>query len=292
MKYLYFPGCTVLSKDPSFEISARKVFAYLGIEIFDEDDFSCCSPTTMESLNKVTSLALTARNLCLAEARGMDIITLCSGCMKALKKANDKLKENKELRDQVNEVLSHIGMEFKGTIEVKHFLHVLYNEIGIKKIKEKVVNPLNDLVFGTFYGCHVIRPHALTQFDDPEYPTSLDRIVEALGAKTVDYEGKKVCCGGYLKGVNDKVATELPRAKLKSLAKLGVDGLIFVCPFCYFQFDLGQFDIQRLYNEKYDIAPLHLTEVLGIAFGLDHKELGLLTHRIKPTNLLKKLALA
>lgn len=290
MKFLFFPGCTVLAKDPSFEASFIQMCEILGIQIEREPNFHCCAPVVVSSVSYDTALALAARNLCLAEERNLDIITLCNGCFKNLKKANKHLKEDEADRKKINEILKGIGKEFKGTIEVKHFVQVINEDKIREKIQANIKRPLTDMVFGTFYGCHLIRPHSVVEFDDPEIPRSIDEIVELLGAKTVEYEGKYVCCGGSLKGVDDKAADEIPRQKLISLKELDVDGLVLACPMCYFTFDLGQFDIQRKYKEQYQIAPIHLTELLGIAFGLNPKGLGLNLHRIKPKKIMAKIS--
>ncbi|NVM28713.1 MAG: CoB--CoM heterodisulfide reductase subunit B [Candidatus Helarchaeota archaeon] len=289
MKYILFPGCTVLAKDPGFEASAARIFEILGVEFENEPNFHCCAPTIVSSVQVNTAYALAARNLCLAEEKNLDIITLCSGCFKNLKKVNAHLKEDEEDRIAINDILNEIGKEFKGTIEVKHFVQVLYEDIGLEKIKENVKRPLSDMVFATFYGCHLIRPHEVVKFDDPEFPRSMDEIVEALGAKTVEYDGKYTCCGAGLQGVNDTATLEIPRQKLIALKTLDLDGLVLACPTCYFTFDLGQFDIQRKYKEQYQVAPLHLTEVLGIAFGLELKSIGMNLHRIKPKKIMAKM---
>ena len=145
------------------------------------------------------------------------------------------------------------------------------------------------MVFGSFYGCHLVRPAHIVEFDDPEMPRSIDEILELLGAKTVEYDGKYTCCGGALRGIDDNAYYELNRQKLIALKELDVDGVALACPTCYFSFDLGQFDIQRKYKEQYQVAPFHLSELLGIAFGLEIKDLGLKLHRIKPKKVLAKL---
>lgn len=289
VKYVLFPGCTVLAKDPSFEASAAKVFNVLDINIAQEPRFHCCAPTIVASVQEITATALAARNICLAEERDLDIVTLCSGCFKNLKKVNMHLKHDPALKKAVNEILKGIGKEFQGTIKIKHFVQVLLEDVGLEKIKEKIKRPLTDMVFASFYGCHLIRPHEVVEFDDPEIPRSIDKIIEILGAKSLEYEGKYTCCGGGLKGIDDDAALEIPRQKLIELKALDVDGLVLACPTCYFQFDLGQFDIQRKFKEQYQVAPLHLTDILGIAFGIDVKTLGLDLHRIKPQKFLSKI---
>ncbi|MDH5634958.1 MAG: heterodisulfide reductase-related iron-sulfur binding cluster, partial [Candidatus Bathyarchaeota archaeon] len=137
-KYAIFLGCTIPARQPNYELSARKSLAKLGVELVDLANMTCCCPPPVQSLDLETSLAVAAYNICLAEEEGINMLTLCSGCFESLAMANAMLKENKELKAKINGVLAQAGKEFKGSIEVKHFLQALMNDLGIKLIKEKV----------------------------------------------------------------------------------------------------------------------------------------------------------
>lgn len=285
----FFPGCTIPGTDMGYEASAKKVFNIFGIKLRDIEDFSCCAPSPISTVDKLSALAISARNLCVAEKLGLDIITFCNGCFETLKHANQALINNEELRTNVNSILAKTGYEFKGTIEVKHGLQVLIEDITLEKVKEKIKINLNGLKLAAFYGCHITRPSKVLQFDNPEDPTTLDNLIIALGAESVDFEGKRVCCGGFVKGLAEEVALNLIHTKLKSLKEVGANAVVVACPFCFFQFDSGQKEILRDLGEKYDIPVLNFTDLLGIALNIDINSLGLNTHRVKVKPLLEKL---
>ncbi len=285
----FFIGCTIPGTDMGYEASARKVYKALGVFLKDVEEFSCCAPSPIATIDRDTALAISARNLCIAENLGLDIITFCNGCFENLKHSNQILKKDDNLRSKINKILSKIGYEFKGKIKVKHGLQVLIEDITLEKVKEKIKINLNGFRFAAFYGCHATRPSNIIQFDNPEDPSSLDDLIEVLGAESIDYEGKRVCCGGFVKGLAEEVALDLIRSKLKVLKEMNVDAVIVSCPFCFFQFDSGQKEILRDFSERYDIPVLNFTDLLGIALDLDIKSLGLNTHRVKVKPLLKKL---
>ncbi|MHA1384256.1 MAG: CoB--CoM heterodisulfide reductase iron-sulfur subunit B family protein [Candidatus Helarchaeota archaeon] len=285
----FFPGCTIPGVDMGYEASARKVFKEFNVILKDVEDFSCCAPSPIATIDKNSALAISARNLCIAENLGLDIITFCNGCFETLKHANVVLKNNKEQRSKINAILAKIGYEFKGTIKVKHGLQVLIEDITLEKVKNKVKINFYGLKIAAFYGCHITRPSKILKFDNTEDPTALDDLIKVLGAENVDFEGKRVCCGGFVKGLAEQVAIDLIHSKLKALKEVGADAVIVACPFCFFQFDSGQKEILRDFGEKYDIPVLNFTDLLGIALDIDTKSLGLNTHRVKVKSFLQKI---
>ncbi|MFQ6074989.1 MAG: CoB--CoM heterodisulfide reductase subunit B [Candidatus Bathyarchaeia archaeon] len=290
MRYSLFLGCVIPARQSSYELSTRKVLQSLGVEVVDLKDENCCGlEFIIGSIDHKTGLALAARNLCLAEEYGLDILTLCSGCFDTLKSTNEALRGDPEAKKEVNSILSEIGRQFTGSVEVRHLLGVLYNDVGIERVKGAIEKPLKELKVGVHYPCHLLKPSEVLRFDDPEQPRTLDELVEATGAESVNYIQKMLCCGGLLRGVYDEVATDLVRTKLSNLRMAGVDCLVTVCPMCYLQFEMGQMEIRRRFNEYYNIPILHYPELLGLAMGLDYKELGMHTHRIKVEGVLEKL---
>ncbi|MGB9135497.1 MAG: CoB--CoM heterodisulfide reductase iron-sulfur subunit B family protein, partial [Candidatus Bathyarchaeia archaeon] len=205
-KYAIFLGCTIPARQPNYELSARKSLAKLGIELVDLANMTCCCPPPVQSLDLETSIAIAAYNICLAEEEGISMLTLCSGCFESLAMANAMLKRDKELKTRINGILAEAGKEFRGSIEVKHFLQVLMGDVGIERIKEKLVKSLANLRVAAFYGCHALRPSELLKLDDPERPRILENLIETLGAKNVEYRNKLKCCGGLLRGVSDDMA--------------------------------------------------------------------------------------
>jgi len=287
--YALFLGCTIPARQPNYELSARKALTKLGIKLVDLDDFTCCCPPPIQSINLETSQAVAAYNICLAEEAGLDIVTLCNGCFESLAMANAALKKDKKLRAKVNGILSKAGKEFKGTIEVKHFLQVLIDDIGVECIKAGIVKPLSTLKVAPFYGCHSLRPSELLDFDDPERPHILEDLIEALGAESVEYRDKLKCCGGLLRGISDDLALDLARDKLVNTSKAGAECIATLCPFCFVALDIGQIQVKSKFNEVYDMPILHYSELLALALGVDPNELALRTHKIKTDKILEKI---
>ena len=289
-KYAIFLGCTIPARQPNYELSARKTLEKLGVELIDLDNFSCCCPPPIQSINLESSQAIAAYNICLAEEAGLDILTLCNGCFESLAMANNALKKNEKLKTKINEILAKVGKEFKGTIEVKHFLQVLMDDIGLEQIKEKVIKPLSSLKVAPFYGCHSLRPSELLEFDDPERPQIFENLLDALGAKPLEYRDKLKCCGGLLRGISDDTALTLARDKLVKTSKAGADCVSTLCPFCFVALDIGQLQVKSKFNEFYDMPILHYSELIALALGVDPEELALRNHKIKTDKIIEKIA--
>ena len=289
-KYAIFLGCTIPARQPNYELSARKTLEKLGVELIDLDNFSCCCPPPIQSINLESSQAIAAYNICLAEEAGLDILTLCNGCFESLAMANNALKKNEKLKTKINEILAKVGKEFKGTIEVKHFLQVLMDDIGLEQIKEKVIKPLSSLKVAPFYGCHSLRPSELLEFDDPERPQIFENLLDALGAKPLEYRDKLKCCGGLLRGISDDTALTLARDKLVKTSKAGADCVSTLCPFCFVALDIGQLQVKSKFNEVYDMPILHYSELIALALGVDPEELALRNHKIKTDKIIEKIA--
>jgi heterodisulfide reductase subunit B len=289
MKFALFLGCVIPAREPSYEMSARKVADRLGIELIDLEGSSCCGTIPIESLDFKFSTAIGAYNICLAEEMGYDLITLCSGCFQLLRKVNVTLKEDKELRMEINKILSKVGKEYKGEIIVKNFLEVLYYDIGVEKIKELVSRPLKELKVATYYGCHLLAPSSVLKLDDPISPHLFDDLVDATGAESVPYGYKLQCCGGLLRGISDELGLNFARNKFVSIKEAQADCATTVCPFCFIQFEVGQLEIKSRFKEIYDIPTLHYPQLLGLAMGMGARELGLHTHRIKTDSLIEKI---
>ena len=288
LKYLLFLGCVIPYRISSYEISARKVLEKLGVELAEMPEFNCCG-LPLDPVNHDMMLTLAARNLCLAEQQNLNIIALCNGCFGVLNEVNKMLKEDKKLKEKVNGYLKEIGMEFMGTITVKHLIHVLAEDIGLEKIKETVKKPLNPLRVAQHTGCHVVRPAKYVGFDDPENPTILKNLIEVTGAKCLDYMDETECCGAPIIGVNAEIPLQLAREKLDHIRAVGAQAMITVCPFCHMMFDLNQPRIERAFNEKFGIPVLHYPQLLGLAMGIAPEELALKDLRVDASKLVNLL---
>jgi heterodisulfide reductase subunit B len=289
LKYLLFLGCVIPYRLASYEVSARKVLKKLDVELVEMPEFNCCG-FPMDPINHELMLTLAARNLCLAEKQNLDILTLCNGCFSMLNETNKVLTEDKELREKINGHLKEIGMEFKGTIKVKHLVHVLAEDVGFEKIKDAVKTPLTNLRVAQHGGCHIVRPvKHVNHGDDPENPTMLKNLIRLTGAECLDYMDEAECCGNPIIGVNEEVPFQMAKEKLEHVMTVKARALITVCPFCHMMYDLNQPRIERAFNEKFGIPVLHYTQLLGLAMGFPREELALNELRVKPTELLGQI---
>lgn len=289
LKYALFLGCVSPIMARQNEIATRRVAKELGIELVDVFDFACCG-FPLRSVDVATSSLLAARNLSIAEKNDLNICAICSGCAGTLTEINKKLKDNSEFKGEVNSKLSKIGREYNGDVEVKHFATVLYEDIGLEKIKSKVVKGLEHLNIATHYGCHYHKPsHAYEFREDPEFPTSLDELVAVTGAKTIDYEEKMQCCGGNILGVDENITFNIAGRKLDHVKDVATDVINLVCPLCNIIYDRNQRIIEKRLNKKYDIPVLFFPQILGLALGIDNEELGLKMNRVKVSDLLSKI---
>lgn len=278
-KYLLFLGCAIPYRVLSYEISARKVAEKLGIELVEMPDYNCCG-LPLDPASHDAMLTLATRNLCIAEKQGLNIMTLCPGCAGTLRKVNRMLKEDQRERGRINGYLKDIGLEFNGTIEVKHLMQVLAEDVGLERIKKTIRRPLVKLSVAEHNGCHVLRPQKHIGFDDPENPKILRSLIEVTGARCLDYMDKTECCGAPVIGVNDKIPLSLARDKLSHMKAANAQAVITVCPFCHIMFDTNQSRIERVFSETYGIPVLHYPQLLGLAMGILPEELALKELRV------------
>jgi len=270
MKYAFFVGCTVLSRLPGYEKSARKLAEKLGVELVDMPGSGCCGTTYLETLDHKTALAMAARNIAIAEEMGLDIVTVCNGCTEVLTKANKELKESPGLMVEVNKILAEAGKEFKGTVEVKHYVRMLKEDVGMDAIKEKVENGFTGFKVASHYGCHMLKPAEVLMGDDPENPTVMDELVAATGAEPVEYPSKLECCAGPVMGVREAVTWSVGMDKVKEVKEYG-DALVTACPFCYLTFER----CQLMQENNPNLPVMHIPQLLGLAMGIDADEVGL-----------------
>jgi len=286
MRYALYLGCTIPARSRNYEMSARKVAGTVGVEFVDIEGFVCCGfPLKASDLRAAEVMA--AYNLALAERKDLDICVLCSSCASQLTEIAHELSEDGPKREEINKVLLQAGLEYGGSVRVKHFAHVLLHEVGEEKIREHFVRDLNDLRIAAHYGCHYLKPSEIYDGSDPvEDPKSIETLVALTGAKVIDYHGKKRCCGGPVLPVVEEVALSVAKEKLDDIAKTNANAMCLVCPFCSVMYDDNQKSIEATYDTTYDLPVLYLTQVLGLAMGFDRKELGLNMNVVKTKKLL------
>jgi len=285
MSYDLFLGCVIPARLPFLEASSRKVFEKMGIKLNDVDGFSCCpDPTGIELIDHKTWLALGARNLSLSNNNG-GIISFCSGCVETLKGVNYYINKDSEVKNEVNKILKSVGKNYEGKTEVKHFAQVLYENLD--KVRKNVQHPLTGFRVAVHYGCHYLRPSEIINWDDPFEPTTIDEIVRALGADTIDYELKMECCGNPLEKSDKEISLQMIDNKFKSIQEAGANCVTLVCPACFQQFDFNQRELSKEREIAYNFPIFYLSELVALAFGFKPEELGFNFHRVRPKELLE-----
>jgi len=271
-KQALFLGCTVSGRALNYEMSSRKVAEKCGIELVDIADFGCCG-YPVANADHDTYVTMAARNLALAEKEGCDVVALCSACLGSLAKVRKSLNEDTEEKDKVNKILADQGLEFKGTARVRHFMHVIYEDVGPERLKELFTVDVSSLKVAPHYGCHYMKPHEIFEgLDDPVAPHTLDDLISATGAEAVDYAYKLRCCGGGVLAVDENAPINLVHHKLKDVKAVGADIIALVCPFCAVMYDEYQSTVEDKKEEEFGIPVLYLPQLLGLAMGFDWKK--------------------
>ena len=289
--YALFLGCTIPLKLPHFEKAFRDVAGILNVGLKEMHGVSCCpEPVALQSLNVDTWVTLGARNLAIAEKMGLDVLTICSGCYETLKTVSVLLEEDEAYLKKINGILQKINYKYAGKTKVYHFVELFTQPEWLEKIKTAMVRPLDDLELAVHYGCHLVRPSKIMQFDHPEKPEKIDLILQTLGAKTIDFATKLECCG-YCARLQDEIGESLVEEKMTELSDLDeeIDALIAVCPACVTQYDRKEKAIARKKGKDLNIPVLYLPEVMAIALGVDIQDLKLRQRSVKPDKLIEKL---
>jgi len=287
-KIVPFWGCMMPLKYPQMELAIRKTFPNLGIELIDIEGFTCCpDPIYFRARDKMKWLTVAARNLAVAEETGLDVVTMCSGCISTLREAQFLLDEDAGLKDEINKRLKSVNKEYKGIVKVKHAVVMIRDDLGLDAVRKSIKKPLEGIKVGIHYGCHILKPSQIMHVDDADYPSILDNLVAATGATPLEHPEKLLCCG---KGcMDDNLPLDMTEAIFSSIEKSGADCMGLICPTCFSSFDLGQIMISRKRGRNFNIPVIYLFQLLGLAQGLSAEEVGLHTHRIKADKVLEKL---
>ncbi len=268
------------------EVSIRSVFNFLGVELVDLEGASCCpAPGVFRAFHIPTWYVIAARNMSIAEELGVHAITGCNGCYGTLRDVWYELRHDPDKKKEVNNELAKIGRTYKGNLEPKHIVEAFYLDMGLDYLKNRIKYKFSDLRVGVHYGCHILKPSDKRPWDgEYECPTFFDEIVELTGAKSIDYKDKYMCCGagGAVRSAMKEIAADFTREKLENMRNVGVDIIVDCCPFCHMQLDSGQVEVNNFYKdiigEPFNIPVIYITQLLGLAFGLDPFLLGLVKH--------------
>lgn len=283
MKYGYYPGCSLETTALEYARSAESVLEAMGVELEEVDDWVCCGATAAHATSHRLSIALPAISCAAAEKQGNDLLTLCSACYNRLKQVNQELKDDPDLLAETNEIIEE---DYKASNKVLHLTEVLTRDIGLDKIKERVSKPLEGLKVACYYGCLIARMPEKLQIDSPEDPHIMDNLMKAVGAEPVEWSYKTECCGAALTLSRQKIVVRLSGQIMQAAKDAGADIIVVVCPLCQCNLDMYQSNIEVQTGEQIGIPVLFFTQLMGLAMGIDPKNLLLEKAIVDPLPLL------
>jgi heterodisulfide reductase subunit B len=274
MKYALYPGCVMPTEQYAYEMSIREIMPKLDVDLVDLKGFSCCGEP-IKSVNQMLTLSLSARNIALAEKEGLDVFAPCPICHLALCETKRVLDSDLSMKERVNKHLSDEGLTYTGSSDIVSILDILYDRVGVEKIKQMVKKPFKDLKAATHYGCHLIRPSEIGRSDDSENPQKIEEILKTLGFKPNYYPEKLDCCGGLLTANLPESALTKTGQKLQSVQDQGFDLFVDTCPWCHRQYDSKQVKAGETVAAKLEMPVFYLTQLIGLSMGLSNDKLGL-----------------
>jgi succinate dehydrogenase / fumarate reductase cytochrome b subunit len=295
MKYAFYPGCVSQGACPELYVSTLEVCRKLGIELDTEvmKSASCTGAGILQEKNRRLGDTLNARNLALAERSGLPLLTICSTCQGVMAQANKRLKDDPDYLAAVNADIAEEGLQYKGTVEPKHLLWIIVEEVGIDKLKSMVVRPLTGFKAAPFYGCYIVRPTSALGFDEhPEREDSLERVIEAVGAEVVDFRGKNLCCGFPILTINQTNSMKMVANHTLDAKEHGADAMVTPCPLCHLNLDGYQPQAARQQQQPIDLPILHLPQLIGLALGIDPAAMRLNRHIVSTKRVLSTVGVS
>jgi len=271
--YSYYPGCSQTATNRAYDISTRSIADVLGIKLLELDDWNCCGATVYLPVREKRAFVLSARNLAIAEKQGHELATICNACYLTLRKTNKYMAEDPKLKDEIRGALKTGGMDYGGSVRVRHFLDILVNDLGENAIRQQVKQNLSELKAACYCGCQLTRP--FDDLDDPDYPVIMERLVGWLGAEVVPFPMNAKCCGGLAMTTNPEVGQTLTGKILKVAKRSGANCVVTACPLCQLNLEAYQDKVSEAVGADCNIPVLYFTQLMGSAFGLKPKELAL-----------------
>lgn len=286
MKIAYYPGCSLSSMASEYDLSTRCVCEKLDIELKEVPDWNCCGASVAHSLNHFLGVALPFRNLILTQNMKLDTICApCAACFNRLQTSKLVMEEDENLRKKVEEIM---GEKYENKVSVKHLLQILTTEEMLAKIASKVIRPLEGLKIAPYYGCLLVRPEDIVQFDDAENPQSMDKLIIALGGEVVEFSYKVECCGASLTLPREDIVLKLTNDILREAKEAEANCVVVACPLCHSNLDMKQASVETKYEVNYNLPIFYFTELIGIALDVKKERLGWDKHFVNPENLLKE----
>ncbi len=276
--YLLYPGCSMETSARAYSESLAAIAGPLGLELDEINDWNCCGATEYLGISRTPAYALIGRNLALAAAQANGsrrVVAPCSACYLNLAKADHYMRDDPAMDARVNDALNAGGLSYEpGSLEIRHLLDVIVNDIGLEAVKDKVTRPLTGLRVAPYVGCMLARPDYDGRVSSHEYPTELDALLRALGAEVIDFPLKTHCCGGHMTQIGPETAYELIRRLLNAADEFIADVIATVCPMCQLNLDAYQNATNKHFGTDYEIPIAFFTQLIGLAMGLDAKTLG------------------
>lgn len=275
MTYLYYPGCSLKGTGRGYEESLLAVFKALRVPFAELEDWNCCGATAYMAVDEVKAFTLAARNLAIAREQGGEtaqIIAPCSACYLVLSKAQHVIHDSPDIGKTIADALIAAQLTYGPRVQVRHPLDVLINDIGVDQLAAAAIQPLKGRKIACYYGCQMVRPYAT--FDDQFNPTTMDRVLQAMGAETVEWPLKTRCCGGTLTGTLEEVGLRLNYILMREARKRGADAIATACPLCQFNLECYQDKIHAAYGEP-AIPVLYFSQFMGLAYGISARTLGM-----------------
>lgn len=288
MKVAYWPGCVSRGFTPELHGSMAKIAPLLDLELIELDRGNCCGAGVIAEHNQELADTLNARTFALAQQTdGELMMNICSTCQGSQSECQERLDANTDYRDLVNGTLADESLRYERGIVNKNFLWVLVEDIGLDELRSRVTRPLTNLKVGPFYGCYIVRPTDRLGIDrDNPRDAYLPMVVEALGGSVIDYAGSHKCCGFPIITMNKQASLTQAGTHLGDAMDADADCLVTPCPLCHLNLDLQQPLAQNVVGRELEMPVLHLPQLVGLALGLEPKELGMSKHVVKPTSVI------
>lgn len=287
LTYALYPGCAAKGATPELYQSTMAIIGRLGIEVVELAAASCCGAGVVTEADPEVALAINARTFAQAEQLGLDVMTICGTCQGVMGAANKRLREEPGLLDRMNKVLAHDGITYRGTVKVKHLLWIVVREVGLARLGEQVRVPMSGFRIAPFYGCYILRPSWDLGFDDPENPTSLEKVIKAVGGEPVAYAGRTKCCGFPIILEKEAIAVAMAGTNMKEAKDEGADFMVTPCPLCHMSLDIYQDRAGKAVKANLNLPILHLPQLLGLAMGIPPKDLGVSRHLVPVDSIIR-----
>jgi heterodisulfide reductase subunit B len=276
MKYAYYPGCSLHSSGIEFGMSLNAICPKLNVQLEEVKGWVCCGSTPAHSVSELLAIALPVANLCLVEDMAMkEVVVPCASCFRRLKSGHVETTTDSELRAKIDQV---VDKPYKGTVTVRHPLEIFSDEKILPEIAKLSTEDLSQLKVACYYGCLLTRPPEIMQFDQYEYPMSMDAVLRAAGISTLDWDFKTMCCGAAFSLTEEEIVYKLTGDILEEAQKVGANAIAVACPMCHSNLDMRQPEIEAKLGKKYGIPIFYFTQLMGLAMGVPGEELGLSKH--------------